>query len=194
MNSQEAFWNERYRSGNTGWDIGYVSTPLKEYIDQLGNKDVRILIPGAGNGYEAEYLLNHAFSDVTVIDVSGIALRNLAERAPRFPSERLLHQDFFDHSGSYDLILEQTFFCALHPSLRQAYVRKMHDLLEPGGKLVGLLFNIPMNQDAPPYGGSREEYLRLFSEKFSIDTMAVSYNSIPPRQGNELFVILRKQA
>ena len=31
-------FNERYVTGQTGWDIGAVSTPLKTYIDQLTNQ------------------------------------------------------------------------------------------------------------------------------------------------------------
>ena len=50
------YWTNRYSKAKTGWDIGYPSTPLKTYFDQLENKDLRILIPGAGNAYEAEYL------------------------------------------------------------------------------------------------------------------------------------------
>ena len=34
-------WNQRYISNNTGWDIGYVSTPIKEYIDQISNKKIK---------------------------------------------------------------------------------------------------------------------------------------------------------
>jgi hypothetical protein len=45
------------RSNETGWDLGQVSPPLKAYIDQLTDKNLRILIPGCGNSYEAEYLL-----------------------------------------------------------------------------------------------------------------------------------------
>ena len=46
-------WNQRYISKNTGWDIGFVSTPIKDYIDQINNKNIRILIPGCGNAHEA---------------------------------------------------------------------------------------------------------------------------------------------
>jgi thiopurine S-methyltransferase len=55
------FWDELYNTGQTGWDIGYVSTPLKAYFDQLSNQSLEILIPGAGNAYEAEYLYKNGF-------------------------------------------------------------------------------------------------------------------------------------
>tara|TARA_R100000306_G_scaffold20944_1_gene24912 strand:+ start:187 stop:768 length:582 start_codon:yes stop_codon:yes gene_type:complete len=193
MNYYEAFWNHKYLSGETGWDIGQVSTPIKEYIDQLSDKNLKILIPGGGNSYEAEYLFENGFNNVFVVDISSIPLKNLAERIPSFPKENLLHADFFELEDTFDLILEQTFFCALDPSLREAYTDKMHQLLKPDGKLVGLLFNIPLNDDKPPFGGNKDEYEKLFSEKFKIEKMETAYNSIPPRTRNELFFKLRKK-
>lgn len=184
----ETFWSDRYLSGQIGWDIGYVSTPLKEYIDILSNKNLKILIPGGGNSYEAEYLFNKGFNNVYVIDISSIPLENLSKRVPSFPKENLLHQDFFELEETYDLILEQTFFCAQHPKLRKKYVSKMHNLLNPMGKLVGVLFNIPLNDDKPPFGGNEKEYRSLFEEKFTIEKMEMAYNSIPQRAGNELFI------
>ena len=188
VNLNESFWSDKYRSGDMGWDIGYASTPLKEYIDQLKNKDLNILIPGGGNSYEAEYLFNKGFSNVSVVDISRIPLDNLLKRVPDFPKENLLHQDFFKLDQTYDLILEQTFFCAQDPNLREKYVSKMHQLLKPKGKLVGLLFNIPLNEDKPPFGGSEAEYRLLFEDEFVIDKMETAHNSIPQRAGNEFFI------
>lgn len=193
LNLDETFWSERYLSGQIGWDIGYVSTPLKEYIDQLSNKDLKILIPGGGNSYEAEYLFNKGFTNVFVIDISSIPLENFSKRVPSFPKKNLLHQDFFELEDKFDLILEQTFFCAQDPKLRKKYVSKMHDLLNPNGKLVGVLFNIPLNDDKPPFGGNENEYRSLFKDRFIIQTMETAYNSIPPRDGNELFIKMIKK-
>lgn len=188
----EDYWSGRYESGQTGWDIGYVSTPLKTYIDQLEDKTVRILIPGAGNSYEAEYLHRQGFGNVYVMDLSQTPLDNLKLRVPDFPDDRLICQDFFDHTGQYDIMLEQTFFCALNPELRPAYVKKASELLKPGGKIVGLMFNIPLFDDHPPFGGHQKDYEPLFRDTFDISIMETAYNSIPPRAGNELFVKLVK--
>lgn len=189
----ESFWSEKYLDGHTGWDIGYVSTPLKEYIDQLTDKELKILIPGGGNSYEAEYLFENGFKNVSVIDISTIPLENLLKRVPSFPKKNLLHLDYFELEETYDLIIEQTFFCALNPEIRKEYVQKTHQLLKPNGKLVGVLFNIPLNNDTPPFGGNELEYRSLFEEKFIIDIMETAYNSIPQRTGNELFVYMRKR-
>jgi len=43
------YWSQRYLNKNIGWDIGYPSTPLKTYFDQLEDTSIEILIPGAGD-------------------------------------------------------------------------------------------------------------------------------------------------
>ncbi|MFN8415116.1 MAG: methyltransferase domain-containing protein [Cytophagaceae bacterium] len=184
----KSYWTERYKTQDTGWDIGYVSTPLKNWIDSYSNKKAAILIPGAGNSYEAEYLFQSGFKNVTVVDISAEPLRHISERCPEFPKEQLIETDFFTHSGKYDVIIEQTFFCALDPSLRTQYVQKMHELLNPNGFIVGVMFNIPLNIDHPPFGGSEEEYKRLFEPYFEIGKMEACHNSIEPRAGREVFV------
>ena len=109
MATEESFWDRKYKKQETGWDIGYVSTPLKEYIDQLSDKNLKILIPGGGNSYEAEYLFNKGFLNVFVVDISSIPIMNLAKRVPSFPKEHLLHSDFFELEETFDLILEHFF-------------------------------------------------------------------------------------
>ena len=109
-----------------------------------------------------------------------------------FPKENLHHQNFFDHINSYDLILEQTFFCALDPNLREEYSRKMLELLNPGGILAGVLFDRTFDSKGPPFGGNKEKYLSYFTEKFQIKTFEPCYNSIPERACTELFIRLQK--
>ena len=55
-NLNSNYWQTRYLNAETGWDLGKVSPPLQAYIDQLSSQNLKILIPGAGNAYEAEYL------------------------------------------------------------------------------------------------------------------------------------------
>lgn len=183
------FWGSRYKTGETGWDIGYPSTPIKEYIDQLTDKNIKILIPGCGKAYEAEYLFQQGFNNVYLIDLTEKAFEAFKTRVPDFPQEHLIVGDFFEHQGQYDLIIEQTFFCAINPELRTKYVHKMKELLKPKSKLAGLLFDAELNKDHPPFGGSKEEYQQLFQPHFTIKTMEKAYNSIPPRADREIFVI-----
>ncbi len=188
-NLDKDYWENRYSNVQIGWDIGYPSTPIKTYIDQLEDKSLRILIPGAGNSYEAEYLWNKGFKNVYVLDIAMQPLDHLYDRIVDFPKAQLLNINFFDLDNHFDLILEQTFFCALNPSLRQSYVDKMNDLLQSNGKLVGLLFNFELTVSGPPFGGSISEYTYLFNELFEIKILEPAINSIKERQGKELFFI-----
>jgi len=187
------FWEEKYKH-NIGWDLGRVSMPLSEYFDQLHNKALKILIPGCGNAYEAEYLIKLGFQNVYVLDIATTVLESFKKRFTYFPETHFFNENFFEHKHKYDLIIEQTFFCALDPSLRKNYVETIHSLLNPGGKLAGVMFGSEINprDTNPPFGGSKQEYQELFSDKFTIKLMEECYNSIEKRAGRELFVILEK--
>lgn len=185
------YWDSRYVAGTTGWDLKEPSAPLKSYIDQLTDKDIRILIPGAGNAYEAMYLCQQGFKNITIVDIAPTVIEKLKQQWQDFPQISLYHQDFFKHQGQYDLIIEQTFFCALSPLLREQYVLKMHELLRSGGKLVGVLFDKDF-EGGPPFGGCKVEYEQLFKQLFQIQTLDACHNSVTPRMNSELFVILKK--
>ncbi len=193
MKLNSNYWEERYSNQETGWDVGKITTPLKEYIDQIEDKSIKILIPGAGNSYEFEYLINNGFENVYVLDFAQSPLDNIKKRIPNCNTNQLIKSDFFEHIGNYDLIIEQTFFCALEPSLRKDYVQKMKSLLTPKGKIVGLLFQFPLTEVGPPFGGSKAEYISLFEYDFEIKTLETANNSIKPRQENELFFIFNKK-
>lgn len=187
------YWSNRYDSGTAVWDLGEVSPPIKNYIDQLLNKNIRILIPGCGNTHEADYLLKTGFTDVTVIDIAPALVAQLKEKYKDNTNIKIILGDFFKHEGKYDLILEQTFFCAIDPSLRKDYVAKMPELLAPNGKLVGVLFNRRFEEQGPPFGGTQNEYEPMFAKDFIFKTFEACYNSFPKRKGSELFINLVKK-
>lgn len=191
-------WETRWQNAQTGWDLQTVSPPLADYANQIPpeKRDLKVLIPGCGNGYEALYLLGKGFTQVTMLDIAPTAVKRLQKRLDtEFPDWQAALQivcgDFFLHEGQYDLILEQTFFCALDPDMRSAYALKMKKLLAPGGKLAGLLFDRDFT-GGPPFGGSKAEYEELFGKHFTIRTIEACTNSIAPRAGTELFFILEK--
>lgn len=190
------YWQGRYEARQTGWDVGETTPPLRDYFIQLPGPDARrILIPGAGRGYEAEYLHRQGYPNVWVADLASDALADLQARVPDFPAEHLLLQNFFALAPAepFDLLVEQTFFCALDPALRPAYARQSAALLRPGGTLVGLLFDTEFVQAGPPFGGSAAEYRAYFAPYFDFVHFAPAYNSLKPRQGRELFICLRRK-
>ncbi len=183
----------RWATDQTGWDLGEVSPPIKAYIDQLKNKDIAILIPGCGNAYEAKYLSKQGFTNITLIDIAELACKRLQQKFHNNESVKVVCQDFFNHHGNYDLILEQTFFCAINPGLRKKYVSTMFDLLNESGRVAGLLFASEFESEGPPFGGNPNEYINLFNPYFNIKKMEPCYNSAQPRANNELFIILEKK-
>jgi len=191
-NMNQEFWDELYISNDTGWDLGEVSPPIKSYIDDLANKNISILIPGCGNTYEAEYLLQQGFTNITVIDIAPTLVEKLKGKFKSNPNITIVLGDFFEHQGKYNLIIEQTFFCALPPVMREKYVSKMHQLIADTGKLVGLLFNKTFEL-GPPFGGSKAEYQQLFKDYFDFKIMEACHNSIAPRANTELFVEFQKK-
>jgi SAM-dependent methyltransferase len=190
MNDVKQFWETRYVNGQTGWDLKEVSPPLKHLINDLPRKDLQILIPGCGNAYEAAYLMQQGFTDVTVLDIAEMPLKALQNQMQRDVTEgrlKLICEDFFLHKGQYDVILEQTFFCAIDPKLRERYAQKMHELLKPGGVLTGVLFNREF-EGGPPFGGNVKEYENYFEPLFSSVSFPVCDKSAAPRAGSEVWM------
>jgi SAM-dependent methyltransferase len=187
----QTYWNNQYQANATGWDLGQVSPPIKTYIDTIENKEVKILIPGCGNAYEAEYLIQQGFINITVIDIAPSLVENLKQRFANNKNIRVVLGNFFEHHGTYDYIIEQTFFCALPPTMRQKYVWKMHQLLSDYGKLIGLLFNREF-EISPPFGGNIKEYEPLFYKAFTFNSISLAGNSIPSRANSELFFEFQK--
>lgn len=185
------YWQTRYLEGNTPWDIGYAAPALVNYFRQLPDPQIRILIPGAGFGHEAAWLMHHGFENTWICDWAPKALEAFQQRHPSFPADRILCQDFFSLQLEVDLIIEQTFLSALPPPLRTTYVYKCHQCLSPVGRYAGLLFSQAFEQEGPPFGGTKSEYHDLFSKHFSEVLIEDCPDSIGPRLGREVFIEAR---
>lgn len=193
-NLSAKYWEQRYVDKNTGWDVGEIVPQWKVYFDDLvcHCTEKRILIPGAGLGHEAEYLHHLGFREVHVLDWSPTAIERFKERIPSFPASHCHVGDFFTHKGTYDIIVEQTFFCAIDPLLRKQYVLAIDNLLAESGQWAAMLFNTRFDGDGPPFGGTIDEYIDLFKGVFKEIVIDEEPASIEPRKGREVFVIGRK--
>ena len=187
------FWDARWKNQQTGWDIGHASPAIVKYFEQVLDKDIKILIPGCGNAHEAFALSEMGFQNITLLDIAPTAVEHLKEKFQNHPNINTICDDFFLHENRYDLMVEQTFFCAISPDLREQYIRKASEILEPEGKIIGLLFNTEFEKAGPPFGGDKTEYKILFDKYFEIKTMEDCYNSIEPRKGSEVFINLKNK-
>ncbi len=186
------YWEDRYQTQSFPWDLGLATRPMRNYIDALHDRGQRILIPGGGLAHELAYLHELGFSQSYSLDWAVSATARGRAQYPQLPASAFITEDFFTHSGTYDLILEQTFFCALQPDQRAAYARKMFELLRPAGRLAGVLFEFPLTENGPPFGGNRIEYAHYFRPYFHIRLLDTCRTSEPERRGRELFLIAER--
>ena len=185
-----SFWNLRYQNNQTGWDLGQVSEPIKKWFENQENKKINILIPGAGKGYEVKYGFEKGFENIFYMDFSTRAGDLFKETCPGFPKDQILIGDFFSLKKPmfFDVIIEQTFFCAIDPLLRPNYVEKTNEILKKNGKIIGLLFNREFDTKGPPFGGTEKEYKELFNSKFNFKKFENSLLSSLPRKDYEFWI------
>lgn len=187
------YWSRQYDNKTTNWDLGMASPALVHFVNTIANKQCRILIPGCGNAYEAEYLLSQGFENITLIDIAPTLVAQLKEKYEDNKNIRIVLGDFFELEGNYDVILEQTFFCAISPILRSVYASKMRELLSDDGLLAGVLFNRIFEFDGPPFGGSIQEYLLIFENAgLTVLEMSPTNMSVLPRLNSEAFFKVKK--
>ena len=189
-------WQKHYDENDLSWDLGEVSPPICHFIKNNFIAKGNAIIPGCGQGHEVVYLAKKGFT-VTAIDYTVGATQKLAiNLAQNRVSARIIRIDFFDlgleHVKKYDLMLEQTFFCAIHPTFRNRYVNTASRILKPGGLLVGLFYETG-EKDGPPFNTTKDQIRQHFSGPFLIDQLEKTLHSSEKRKGKEWFAVLRKR-
>lgn len=164
MSGTAAWWDQRYREGRDGWELGVPAPPLQRFLttDSRAPQPTAggVLVPGCGRGHEAALLARLGFQAIG-LDISGEALQH-ARRCHGDGSDRLrwLQADLFDASAlsaaglgpeTLDGLLEHTCFCAIAPDQRGSYWDAVARMLRPGGWLLGL-FWCHDRPGGPPYG------------------------------------------
>jgi SAM-dependent methyltransferase len=181
------------------WDLGGPAPPLVRAVRKAGlPRGAKTAVLGAGRGHDALAIARLGF-DVVGFDFSFLAVaaaRALAESSGN--PARFEQQDIFDlpaiAAGAYQVVVEHTCFCAIHPDRRAAFVQAAAALLEPQGLLIGLFFPIDAErQGGPPYAISVDELDRLFSSSFEILRSEEPSDSAPERRGLERLVVMRRR-
>jgi len=159
--TDRAFWEDKYRNQETGWDRGDFSPALTAWLKQV--QPCRILIPGCGRGHEVLELARRGFA-VTAIDIAAPAVKHLqAELDSKELTATLIHADLFELTlEPFDAIYEQTCLCAMPPVQWPDYEGWLYAHLKSGGKLLAQF----MQTDAeagPPFHCEIAEMEKLFS-------------------------------
>ena len=109
---------------------------------------------------------------------------------------RILHMNFFEldpaYNEIYDLLIEQTFFCAISPEQRPMYVATVARALKKGGMLAGLFYHTGQ-EGGPPFNTTQDDIVKSFSDSFEIRELAQAKNSAEQRKDKEWLAILVKK-
>lgn len=192
------FWESFYRRGVTRWDLGGPTPPLRRLLEQGHLTPGRMIVLGAGRGYDARLYARAGF-DVTAVDFAAeavAAMRALAE--PDAPVE-ILHGDLFELpaalDGTFDYVLEYTCYCAIDPARRADYAGVVSRLLRPGGRLIALLFPLEFPRGGPPFVVDPDALIAdLVPHRLHLTHREIPPDTVPPRRGQEELLLFRKAA
>ncbi|MCG3135196.1 MAG: Thiopurine S-methyltransferase [Planctomycetes bacterium] len=183
-------WDDRWKTGDTPWDLGRASPPLVRALAEWFPDGARgrALVPGCGAGHDARAAAAAGW-DTTGIDLSPLAVAAAAP-APRcaFRVADLfaLPPDLSD----FDLVVEHTCFCAIDPSMRDRYVDAVAGVLRPGGALLALFWLIT-TEKGPPFGASEAEIRHRFARRFTFEREESPADSEPSRPRERLCLLRR---
>jgi hypothetical protein len=189
--SLPGFWETRYRDHVTPWDAGSVPAALRHYARRLEPAS-RVLIPGCGSAYEAQYLLENGF-DALAIDFSQAAVEAAQHTLARFPG-RVRFADFFefDFGAPCDCVYERAFLCALPPKMWPQYAERMAEIIRPGGTLAGFFF-FKETPRGPPFGTTPEALAALLDPWFERTEDLPVENSIEVFKGAERWQVWQRK-
>lgn len=189
-------WQRHYDENDLAWDLGEVAPSFVSLLESNTIVPGKTLVPGCGRGHEVIYLAVNGFK-VTAVDYSAGAVNHLnSVIKERKLNSKVLHMDFFaldsTHDGVYDLLIEQTFFCAISPAQRSLYVATVARVLKKGGMIAGLFYHTGQ-EGGPPFNTTREDIINHFSEFFEIKELDRAKNSAEQRKEKEWLAILIKK-
>ena len=189
------FWENRYTENDTGWDLKGPTPLFVELVKNL--KKGSLCIIGCGRGYDAITFAKKGFR-VTAVDFAPTAISSLKIMADKENVKiNMLQRDIFslfpEYENSFDYVIEQTCFCAIHPSRRNDYEYLVRGILKNGGHIIGLWFPLDKlsSEGGPPYGTSVDDVKSLFNSNWKIKKEEFSDYSIKPRQGREKLIIFK---
>lgn len=191
------FWEDIYLEDDAGWDLGGVTPVFDAIADNI--KPGKVCIIGCGRGYDAVMFARKGF-DVTAVDFAPSAIQALKALAKesKVPINAIQSNIFKllpQYNDQFDYVLEQTCFCAIHPTHRKNYERLVYKILQPGGQLIGLWFPLDkiLADGGPPWGTTVGEVKRIFFSGWAVEEENFPELSIKPRRGREKLIIFRKQ-
>ena len=189
-------WDINYEQKTDGWDLGGPTPVFKRLASSARFTPGRMLVLGAGRGYDAREFSRHGFQ-VTAVDFASNAVSEMNRLAEEDAPVEILQQDIFtfpnEYDASFDYILEYVCFCAIDPKRRNEYADVVTRLLKPNGLFIDLAYPLDGRKDGPPFGFSDKELLDLFDQRgFKLLSREKPEDSISRRKGAEELFIFQK--
>ncbi len=192
-----SFWEESYRSGSTGWDLGMPTPVFKRLADSSQFPPGKMLVICAGRGYDARMFARLGF-EVTAVDFAEEAVQEMKSLLEPDLSMEVIQADLFDlpafMKAEFDYILEYTCFCAIDPQRRAEYIESISSLLKPGGHYIALAFPIGQRTGGPPFVVTPDELIEPLGDRgFELVAREIPDDSVPGREGIEELLVLKKK-
>lgn len=189
-------WDANYEQGTDGWDLGKPTPVFQRLLQSQDLLPGRIIVLGAGRGYDAREFARHGFQ-VTAVDFSSQAVQEMHRLAGAEAPVEILQQDIFRlpelFNHSFDYVLEYTCFCAIDPTRRAEYADLVTSLLKPDGIYIDLAFPLDGRKGGPPFAISVKEIIDLFQARgFKLITREKPVESVPRRRNAEELLVFRK--
>ena len=190
------FWENIYLEDDAGWDLEG-ATPVFKHFSETQKKG-SVCIVGCGRGYDAVQFAKKDFQ-VTAVDFAPTAIADVKKLALNTSVEVTTIQDdifslSYSYANAFDYLIEQTCFCAIHPSRRKEYETMAKTILKTKGKLIGLWFPLDktLEEGGPAWGTTAHEVKSIFSSGWKIIEEKFPELSIEPRRGREKLIIFQK--
>ncbi|KAL4857926.1 Protein LOW PSII ACCUMULATION 1 [Chlorella vulgaris] len=150
----------------------------------------RMLVPGCGRGYDLIAFLRSGVAEAVGLELSTSAQQQAeAYLQQQLTAEEKAHAkvvagDFFKWQGEapFEAGYDYTFFCALHPTMRQDWAAAWARHLKPDALLVCLAFPLNHTQEGPPWPVTVDDYKQLLlPQGFEL----VSEEPVPPERSHQ---------
>jgi len=193
---QAKYWMDVYQTeGKPGWDLQKPAEALVDMLPRIKTPKARVLVLGCGEGHDAAHFAQ-AGHVVTAVDFSKEGLQRGREKYGHLHNLNFVEADIFhlpqEWNHSFDIVFEHTCFCAIPPEKRKDLVTVWRRMLHEEGQLMGVFFAM-LKRAGPPYGSSEFEIRDYLKNYFQFLFWGRWRNSLPQRQGRELFILAKKR-
>ncbi|XP_006652014.1 probable thiol methyltransferase 2 [Oryza brachyantha] len=202
-----AGWSRCWEEGVTPWDLGQPTPAVVELVQSgtlpAAGDATTVLVPGCGAGYDVVALSGHG-RFVVGLDVCEAAIHKAKQLSAAAAGGDVgsnffafVAADFFtwEPPEPFHLIFDYTFFCALHPSMRAAWARRMADLLRLDGELITLMYLAEGQEAGPPFNTTVLDYEEVLNPLgFVITWIEDNEVAVEPRKGMEKIARWKRMA